>query len=276
MRKSTFLSTGLFACCCVFILFAGPAAAGLCDKKPDHPNCNDGGQGGGDHPVDLRFRDNGLLGEVGADRIRSDLDWTGSVTYTDGEPGVSTRIRDDGVFLINIDSTDRAVVFDFSDQPLPPECGGDCKKDFEDASSDEFPPAAVALIQVYDSGGNQHLADGFFGMEIPMPPDLATVHAGDMRIGFGGAGKSTKFSVRFQALDGSLDTNVLNKTSFIEITRSSQNTWFIEAVNPNDQALLISKVKKKGKFLVEDEGTYHMPFGLTVTCQTSCPDRFVE
>ena len=87
---------------------------------------------------------------------------------------------------------------------------------------------------------------------------------------------STRFRVSFQALGvGAIDDNIAAKSSFLEITRTSQNTWFIEAVDPStigagDQALLFSKFKQKGT-VYQDEGTYHMPFGLTVTCQAVCP-----
>ena len=98
----------------------------------------------------------------------------------------------------------------------------------------------------------------------------------EMKIGFSGVQNSTRFSVRFQALGvGAIDANIETKSSFLEITRTSQDTWFIEAVNPStigagDQALLFSKFKQKGT-VIQDEGTYHMPFGLTVTCQSTCP-----
>ena len=90
------------------------------------------------------------------------------------------------------------------------------------------------------------------------------------------ARNSTRYSVRFQALgEGAIDANIAMKSSFLEITRISQNTWFIEAVEPSsigagDQALLYSKFKQKGT-VVQDEGTYRMAFGLTVECQSTCP-----
>ncbi|MCZ6499296.1 MAG: hypothetical protein O6844_02245, partial [Gammaproteobacteria bacterium] len=129
MRKSTFFSTALLACCCAFVLSAGSAAAPNCEKKPDHPRCNGGGEGGGDHPVNLTFRDGST------DNIRSDaVPSSGTVTYTDGEPGVSARIRDDGMLLFNIDDPNRGLELNFSDQSLEDEdeCGGGgCKNDFD-------------------------------------------------------------------------------------------------------------------------------------------------
>lgn len=246
------------------LLSAGPAGAVNCEKKPDHPHCNGGGQGGGDHPVDLTFRDDG------ADRIGSDFAVSGTVTYMDGEPGVSARIRDDGILLFNIDDPNRAVVLDFSDKALPPDCPSGCKKDFEIVSTDGYPPGGVGSVQVFDNGGTQHRVDQFLGMNV------GETLRGEMKIGFGGAQKNPRFSVRFQALDGSaIDANIAAKSSFLEVTRVSQNTWFIEAVDPSsigagDQAILVSKFKQKGN-VVQDEGTYHMPFGLTVTCQSACP-----
>ena len=266
MRKITFLSTTLFACCCVVVLFAGPAGAAHCDKKPDHPHCNGGGGGGGDHPVDLTFRDNLT------DNIGSDFAISGTVTYTDGEPGVSARIRDDGLLLFNIEDPERGLELDFSDPELslPPECGGGCKKNFVDVNTVDYPPGAAATVQVFDNGTSQHRTDQFLGMNV------GETLRGEMKIGFGGSRKSTRYSVRFQALGvGAIDANIAAKSSFLEITRNSQNSWFIEAVDPSsigagDKALLFSKFKQKGT-VFQDEGTYHMPFGLTVTCQSACP-----
>ncbi len=264
MRKATFLSTALLAGCCVVIFFAGPAGGAVnCERKPDHPQCNGSGEGGGDQPVDLTFRDDD------ADRIGSDFAVSGTVTYTDGEPGVSARIRDDGILLFNIEDPNRGLELDFSDQSLPPECGGGCKKNFVNVTTVDYPPGAAATIQVFDNGTNQHRTDQFLGMSI------GEVLRGEMKIGFGGARKSTRFSVRFQALgEGAIDANIAAKSSFLEITRTSRDTWFIEAVDPSaigagDQALLFSKFKQKGT-VFQDEGTYYMPFGLTVTCQSAC------
>lgn len=257
---------------CTPLLLAGPVFADVCDRNPEHKNCSgNGGNGGGiAHPVDITFRDRGPLSEAGSDRIRSDVGGTGSVTYTDGEPGVSTRIRDDGLLLINIDSTDRAVVLDFGDLAVPANCGATCEKNFTVVSTDDYPPAAAGTIQVFDNGTSQHRTDQFFGMSV------GETLNGEMKLAFGDPQKNTRFSVRFQAVDGTLNTEVTTQTSFLEITRSSQNSWFIAAVSPADLALLISKVKNRGKVTDADEGTYHMPFGLTVTCQSTCPDRTVE
>ncbi len=235
--------------------FSNPADADGCHT---HKDCG-GGEGRGDHPVDLTFRD------VDADRIGSDFAVSGTVTYTDGEPGVSARIRDDGILLFNIQNPNRGLELDFSDQSLPPECEGGCKKNFVNITTVDYPPGAAVTVQVFDNGTGQHRTNQFFGMNV----DEKLL--GEMKIGFGGARKSTRFSVRFQALgDGAIDTNIAAKSSFLEITRTTQDSWFIEAVVPSDQALLFSKFKQKGT-VFQDEGTYHMPFGLTVTCQSPCP-----
>ena len=265
MRKPTFLSIAPLACCCVVILFTQPVASAVnCERKPDHPQCNGGGKGGGDHPVDLTFRDDD------ADRIGSDFAVSGTVTYTNGEPGVSARIRDDGILLFNIENPNRGLKLDFSDQSLPPECGGECKKNFVNITTVDYPPGAAVTVQVFDNETGQHRTDQFFGMNV----DEKLL--GEMKIGFSGARKSTRFSVRFQALgEGAIDANIAAKSSFLEITRTTQDTWFLEAVDPSDlgagdQALLFSKFKQKGT-VFQDEGTYYMSFGLTVTCQSVCP-----
>ena len=264
MRKSTFFSTTLIAGCCAFAIFAGPAAAVNCEKKPDHPQCNGGGEGGGEHPVNLTFRDDGT------DKIRSDVGTSGTVTYTDGETGVSARFRDDGILLLNLDTPNRGLELDFSDQSQGPECGTGCKKDFTDVNTLDYPSGTVATVQVFDNGTSQHRTDQFLGMAVD------ETLRGEMKLGFGGSRNSTRYGVRFQALGaGAIDANIAAKSSFLEITRTAQNTWFIEAVDPStigagDQALLYSRFKQKGT-VIQDEGTYHMPFGLTVECQSNCP-----
>ncbi|MCZ6653713.1 MAG: hypothetical protein O7D91_11890, partial [Planctomycetota bacterium] len=128
----------------------------------------------------------------------------------------------------------------------------------------------VATIQVFDNGTSQHRTDQFLGMSVD------ETLLGEMKLGFGGSRNSTRYSVRFQALGvGAIDDAIRDKSSFLEITRTSLNTWFIEALDPSaigagDKALLYSKFKQKGT-VFQDEGTYHMPFGLTVECQSDCP-----
>ena len=264
MRKSTFFSTALFVCCCALFLFAGPATAVNCEKKPDHPRCNGGGEGGGEHPVNLTFRDDGT------DKIRSDVGASGTVTYTDGETGVSARFRDDGILLLNLDTPNRSLELDFSDQSQDPECGTGCKKNFVVVNTIDYPSGTVATVQVFDNGTSQHRTDQFLGM------DVGETLRGEMKIGFGGSRNSTRYSVRFQALGvGAIDTNIAAKSSFLEITRTAQNFWFIEGVTSSmieagDEALLYSRFKQKGT-VFQDEGTYHTPFGLTVECQSDCP-----
>ena len=264
MSKSNRLSAAMLVCGCAIFLFATPLLAANCEKKPDHPQCNGGGEGGGDHPVNLTFRDNA------ADNIRSDVDSSGTVTYTDGESGVSARIRDDGILLFNIEELNRGLKLDFSEQSLAPECGGGCKKNFVNINTVDYPPGAAVSVRVFDNGTSQHRTNQFLGMSV------GETLRGEMKIGFGGARNSTRYSVRFQALDGgALDGNIAAKSSFLDITRTSQDSWLIEAVDPStigggDQALLFSKFKQKGT-VFQDEGTYHMPFGLTVTCQSACP-----
>lgn len=266
MRKSNLISTAFVACGCLLFLFAGPVVGAVsCDKKPDHPKCAGGGEGGGDHPVNLTFRDDLT------DKIGSDVETSGTVTYIDGTSGVSARIRDDGMLMFNISEPDRGLKLDFIHVFLLPECTlKECKKDFVDINTVDYPPGAAATVQVFDNGTSQHRADQFLGMNID------ETLLGEMRLGFGGAKNSTRYSVRFQALGvGAIDANIAAKSSFLEITRTSQNTWSIEAVDSieagaGDQALLFSKFKKKGT-VFQDEGTYHMPFYLTVECQSECP-----
>ena len=227
---------------CALFLMTDPATAAHCDKKPNHPHCNGDGGGGNEHAVDMTFRNTGILSDPGADRFRGDSPVSGTVTYTDAEPGVSLRIRSDGILLFNITSTDRAVVFDFSDPELslPPQCGANCTKDFDVASTDNFPPAAAGTIQVFDDiDPSRHRTDQFLGMNI------GETLLGEMKVGFGEPRKSTRFSVRFQALgEGAIDENIAAKSNFLEVTRISQTTWSIESLDSistgGDQALLFS------------------------------------
>ena len=264
MHKSNLIKMACIAFAWLLFFFAGPASAVNCERKPDHPQCNGGDGGGGDHPVNVTFRD------AGTDKIGSDFATSGTVSYTDGEPGVSIRFRDDGILFLNLETPDRGLEMDFSVQSQTPECGTGCKMDFQSVSTLDYSSGAVATVQVFDNGTSQHRADQFLGMNV------GETLLGEMKIGFGGSRKSTRYSVRFQALGvGDIDASIAAKSSFLEITRTSQNTWSIEAVDPSvigagDQALLYSTFKQKGT-VFQDEGTYHMSFGLTVECQANCP-----
>ena len=93
---------------------------------------------------------------------------------------------------------------------------------------------------------------------------------GELKIGFGGGGKSDRFTVRFAFpfFDAELDPIVAANSSRVTITRNSQTEWFVEGL-AGDEAILFSIFKHKGQN-TQDEGSYRMPFGITVTC-ADCP-----
>ena len=229
------------------------------------PVCDGGGGGDpSDFPVDLEFRDDVI------DGIQSDINAFPDPDYVDGDPGVSTRIRDDGLLLINI-AEPRALIFDFSNQTREA-CVADCKRE-EDIVTAGGNAGVAASVQVVDGANpSQHLPDNLLGMV-----EGETLNA-EMKFGYGGGKNTPRFSMRFQflTLGEPIDVAIAAFSTFVEITRTSQTSWFIEAIAggtvpsaPGDQALLFSKFKQKGP-VTQDEGTYTMPFGLEITCPT-CP-----
>ena len=96
-----------------------------------------------------------------------------------------------------------------------------------------------------------------------------------MKFGWGGGRQVPRFNVRFQflTLGDPIDVAIINHSTFIEITRTSQTSWVIEAPGDfaGDEALLFSTFKDKGpQGPPQDEGSYMMPFSLDVSCP-SCP-----
>lgn len=265
MRAINF-SWALILCTCV--LFVGPAGLVYAHHcKGGHandPGCDGGGDppGGNDFPVDLEFRD-GVI-----DGIQSDIVAFPDPGYVDGESGVRARIQDNGILLINIVEP-RALIFDFSNQTRAPACApADCKREENIVM---VSGVAVSLRVVADADPSVHLPGNLLGM------DVNEMFNGEMKLGYGGPGKAPRFSVRFRSPEPGepIDAFIATDSTFVEITRTSQTTWFIEAVEgsdpnaPGDQALLFSKFKDRGQ-VTQDEGAYKMPFGLEVTCPT-CP-----
>ncbi len=186
--------------------------------------------------------------------------------YVDGTDGVSIRFRDTRL-LFNIGGT-RSLGLDFSDpvEAFPPTCEPDCNKDFVVTNTGDSPGAA-GNIQAVDDFGDV-LSGGLLGMSVDDP------RRGMMMLNWGGSasGKEPRWSVRFKKTTSDpIDTSISNKSTFFEITRTGQDTWIIEAIEPSvfpdtgDRALLWSRTGNGKSRTDLDEGTYHMRFSMTVT-----------
>lgn len=212
--------------------------------------CGDGGGGdgggSGEFPATLTLRDHDF------DRILSD-----GTTYDEG-----VRIRDDGLLLINI-TDPRFMTFDFSDEAAPPECSI-CKRNFTFLETS----GVAASARVMQNDSDQELDGHLLGMA---PGD---VKRAKLKFGWSEGGASgTRWSVRFRFPMGeAIDTAIMEKTRYVQITRVDQANWILETYSEmsfGNRAMLISQFKQKGH-QIQDEGTYHMPFLMTVYCPT-CP-----
>ena len=200
------------------------------------------GKGGGkneDPPVTMTFRDDAL------DGISSD----GS-PYVDGTEGAYIRFHSrSGQFQFNV-TAPRRLWMDFSQQAEPPACGGSCNKDFTVTNTGD------------GTAGSVIVPGGFLDMEV------GESLLGEMKIGWGPS--DFRWSVRFQQTtgDAGIDESILNKSTFVEVTHPEENNWVIEALEPITQlgrGLLWSRTGRGKHATYFDEGTYDLPFSLTVT-----------
>lgn len=223
--------------------------------NPNHP----GGPGGdpgdpNEYSVDLTLRNDA------GDRV------TGG-PYLDEVDGVDADIRDDGLLVIQI-GTPSMLSFDFGDPVAGSlECATSCRRDFEQASAQNV----AITVWVVDDDGEQ--LDG----QLLAMADGARVK-GTMKLGFfhpPNERKSPRFNVRFQDLTGGsdIDEDILAESSFVDVVRNG-NVWTITAPDGpaagiGDLAVLFSE-NRTGKSVIVDEGTYHLPFQMTVDCG-GCP-----
>lgn len=234
------------------VLTLGLGTSDLLAQKPDKPGNGKGKGGGGNGGGSSEYPATMALRDAVGDRILSD-----GAAYDEG-----VRIRDDGLLLINI-SDPRTLTFDFTDQALAPECSP-CKKSFNVLTTS----GVAASAWVLQDGSNQTLDGNLLGMA------TGETKRAQLKFGWGdGGGKNgVRWSLRFKFPMGeAIDTAIMNKTHYAQISRVAQDTWIIEASVDllGDQALLISQFKQKGQ-QIEDEGTYHMPFEFGIVCPT-CP-----
>jgi hypothetical protein len=219
------------------------------DHKPNHGKGGGGNPGSGnDFAAGLTFRD------APTDSITSD----GGAPYTDG-----VRIRSDGILLWNTDPR----VFNVALGPLgdPAGCGADCLLDFDSNFS-----TTGALRVLASPNNDDELPDHLLGMA-----EGDTLWA-MLRTRLGDFEKSGPvFQLRFQFpvledSDAPINPEIDAASSYLNITRKPGNTWTIwTTASPDDLALVFSQTGR-GKKTYRDEGSYHVPFEMTVTC-AACP-----
>lgn len=174
-------------------------------------------------------------------------------------PYRGTTGKNDGAYFVdsNYDfwlyltaSYGRAVDLDFSDQIGTAPCAtqGGCRKNFVVARAAISDPPSIT--RVFDAAGVV-LPNGF--VDIPVGGAVA----GRFKFNFPDpAGRALLWTIRFnpESYPGSSD---------LTVTRTSENTWDIEA-SVDDVAELVA-VPTKGKAIMTHEGFYTMPFKITVT-----------
>ena len=207
------------------------------------------GRGGGkneDPVVTMTFRDDAI------DRVYSDGIYSDGGPYVGGTEGANIRFHSSGTFLFNV-TAPRRLWMDFSVEAEPPACGESCNKDFTITNTGDGTAGAVWV------------PGGFLDMEV------GESQLGEMKIGWGP--RDLRWSVRFQQTtgDAGIDESILNKSTFVEVRHPEENSWVVEAIEPStqlgagDRGLLWSRTGRRNRATYHDEGTYHLPFLLTVT-----------
>ena len=243
MRRNRFWLAGLAACLAL-------ALAGFADHKEGHKK--PGGGGGGKVSLISTFRDLGDL--LSPDRLMSDCKM-GNCPYIDKVDNVGTNIDTLGDFSLRLPSKRnqppiRTLFLDFSD----------C------ASLDECPSFT----------GD----DGFTGFGLSGPGNMFTsrVNLRGMDVGETGDGLTLKMSFKPVGSEfawklffdpSNLDCPPLGSfpvsSSFVSVTRTSADTWEIEAGQDGQDAVAClerRKEKRGSEFIFK--GLYHMPFKITV------------
>ncbi len=228
---------------------------------------------GQDFPVTIALRDADLLS--GVDRIAGD----GTATYVAGADG-NLRIRDDGALLWNV-AEHRAFHLDFD---AAVSGSGGCADD-GDAGDCPFPnpgETRVGAIWVLQPGfqSNTELLDGQL-LAMNDTDDYTAVLRTRVESDDG-----VTYQVRFQypgcCGDEPISGAISSGSSFLRIERdfdqqSGVNTWTLEALftgdgpgETDDWAMVFSRSGRGKKKVFADEGSFHMPFQMTVTCD-ACP-----
>lgn len=145
----------------------------------------------------------------------------------------------------------RTIVADFGDFVASGACNGagNCRKNFDIANvrATSYP----SLTNPVDAA-QQPLPNGFY--------DIAVGGSSKARfkLDFADpAGRALIWTVRFNA-------ELYPGTSDVTVTRTTLNTWIVEATT-SDVAELVAINTGKGKMIMTREGFYTMPFRITVT-----------
>ena len=183
----------------------------------------------------------------------------GGITYDDGGPvyenGVdgNLRIRGDGILFWNLD-TSRSFRLNFGSSDLPFPNPGDTRVGALQLSAEDN-----------EALGGNHL----FGMGENDPRDAilrTRVESTDGVI----------YQLRFQFpvledLGDPINAEIAAESDFLVITRTG-DTWTIAtAGSPRDRAMVFSKTGRGKKTPRINEGSFHMPFVMTITCNEDCP-----
>lgn len=195
------------------------------------------------------------------DGIRSD----GGGGYDDG-----VRIangQNHGVLFLGI-ADPRTLTVAFGD-PIDGTAGcatdGDCRKDFDTIAVGVS--GALQVLRSEDPADTLpgHLLGMSVGQELPAMLRFGFSYPPDDK-------QAPRYQTRFQFPtvdpDAPINAEIAAQSSFLTITRTSTTAWTVAASAPADSALLFSKKNKGPKSEREprDEGSFHLPFVMTVSC----------
>ncbi|MDX1746717.1 MAG: Ig-like domain-containing protein, partial [Halobacteriales archaeon] len=252
---STVAVAALFAVSCDTPTGTSPADAPRFHHSPGH-----GGGGSNEFSVSMEFRN------AAGDRITSQ----GNATYQDDVDG-NLRIRDDGHLLWNVNEG-RGFVVDFTD--VIHGGGG--------LPAQQTVTRVGALRALASEDASDELVDGLLGMADgeTLPAKLKT------RAEFDAEGT---YQLRFQrGAEGTepIADSIASGSSFLTIIRNgssgpcstvAEECWTIEArvtgAGPgtqDDWAMVFHKTGRGSNTTFTDEGSFHMPFLVTVICP-DCP-----
>ena len=143
----------------------------------------------------------------------------------------------------------RSIFADFRDRVASGTCGANCRKSFDiaDVRATPYP----SITNPVDAS-QEPLPGGFY--DIPVGGSSEAHYKLDFA---DPAGRALVWTVRFNA-------EYYPGSSNVTVTRTSENTWEVEA-GVNDIAELVAINSGKGKQAMTHEGFYTMPFKITVT-----------
>lgn len=182
------------------------------------------------------------------DRITGD----GLGPYVGTAAGQGAFLNDNNKLHINYTTSyGRAIVADFGDFVANGACAaaGTCRKNFDIAN---VRATSHPSITNPVNASQDPLPNGFY--DIPVGGSSKA----RFKLDFADpAGRALMWTVRFNA-------EMYPGTTDLTVTRTSVNTWIVEATT-SDVAELVAINTGKGKTIMTREGFYTMPFKITVT-----------